>query len=173
MTHFKVSIDHFPYSRMSVPNFTIQYPSWGNTACFRKVIATRDVINATHTYMHVTCTGFRIRLCEVKYLFLVPTRTHTSLISHCQSSVTLILRVLYYYHYRSVTGKRPWALKHYSRFWPAWALTWDQNPIRLYRSCYSDPLKCGTWALTREWALARDTTVSTNVSHTSLDVHFI
>ena len=27
------------------------------------------------------------------------------------------------------------------------------------RSCYNDPLKWGTWALTLEWALARDTTV--------------
>ena len=52
--------------------------------------------------------------------------------------------------YRSVPGKRPWALKHNSRFWPAWALTQDQNSIRLYRSCYSDPLKCGTWALARD-----------------------
>ena len=31
--------------------------------------------------------------------------------------------------------------------------------IHLYRSCYIDPLKWGTWALTREWALARDTMV--------------
>ena len=29
----------------------------------------------------------------------------------------------------------------------------------LYGSCNSDPLKFGTWALTREWALAQDTTV--------------
>ena len=29
----------------------------------------------------------------------------------------------------------------------------------MYRSCYIDPLKCGTWALTREWALACDTMV--------------
>ena len=34
-----------------------------------------------------------------------------------------------------------------------------KNPICLYRSCYSGPSKCGTWALTREWALAQDTTV--------------
>ena len=63
------------------------------------------------------------------------------------------------FDYRSVLGKRPWALKHTSRFWPAWALTRDILSIRLYRSCYIDPLKCGTWALVREWALARDTTV--------------
>ena len=39
--------------------------------------------------------------------------------------------------------------------------------ITSYRSCYIDPLKCSTWALTREWALARDTTVLTfcNVLH--------
>ena len=57
--------------------------------------------------------------------------------------------------YCSVPGKRPWALKHNSQFWSAWALTQDQNSIRLYRSCYSGPLKCGTctWALTWEWAL--------------------
>ena len=61
--------------------------------------------------------------------------------------------------YRSVPRKRPWALKRNSRFWPAWVLTRDQNFIHLYRSSYSGPLKCGTGALTREWALARDTTV--------------
>ena len=61
--------------------------------------------------------------------------------------------------YHSVPGKRPWALKHNSRFWPTWALTRDINSICLYGSCNSDPLKFGTWALTREWALARDTTV--------------
>ena len=61
--------------------------------------------------------------------------------------------------YRSVPGKCPWALKHNLQFWPAWALTRDINSICLYGSCNSDPLKFGTWALTREWALARDTTV--------------
>ena len=60
---------------------------------------------------------------------------------------------MYMYVYRSVPGKRPWALKHNLRFWTAWALTQDQNSICLYRSCYSGPLKCGTWAL------AQDTTV--------------
>ena len=63
------------------------------------------------------------------------------------------------HYYRSVPGKRPWALKYNSQFWPTWALTWDQNSIRLYRSSYSDPLKWGTWALTWEWALAWDTMV--------------
>ena len=43
--------------------------------------------------------------------------------------------------------------------------------IRLYRSCYSGPLKCGTWALTREWALARDTTVVQYWSYASLYHH--
>ena len=52
-----------------------------------------------------------------------------------------------------------WALKYNLRFWPAWALTQDQKPIRLYRSCYSGPLKCATWAPIWEWALARDTMV--------------
>ena len=33
--------------------------------------------------------------------------------------------------YRSVPGKRPWVLKHTSRFCPAWALTWDIISIRL------------------------------------------
>ena len=46
-----------------------------------------------------------------------------------------------------------------SWFLAAWALTQGQNSICLYRSCYSVPLKCGSWALTREWALAQDTTV--------------
>ena len=36
------------------------------------------------------------------------------------------------------------------------------NSIRLYRRCYSAPLKCGTWALSQEWALARDTMVILN-----------
>ena len=60
---------------------------------------------------------------------------------------------------RSVPGKRPWALKHNSGFWPAWAPTRDINSICLYRSCNSDPLKFGAWALTQEWVLARDTRV--------------
>ena len=46
-----------------------------------------------------------------------------------------------------------------SRLWTTWALTRDQDSIRLYRCCYSASLKCGTWALTQERALARDTTV--------------
>ena len=65
---------------------------------------------------------------------------------------------MYFPNYRSVLGKCPWALKHNSRFWPAWALSiWDINSIHLYRSCYIDPLKCH-WVLTLEWALAQDTT---------------
>ena len=58
-------------------------------------------------------------------------------------------------HSVCVPGKRPWRLKYNSRyrFWPTWVLTWDQNSICLYRSCYSGPLKFGIWALTREWAL--------------------
>lgn len=31
--------------------------------------------------------------------------------------------------------------------------------IKIPYVCYSDPLKCSTWVLTREWELARDTTV--------------
>ena len=61
--------------------------------------------------------------------------------------------------YRSVPGKHPWALKHTSRFWPAWVLTRDIISICLYRSCYIDPLKCSTWAFARERALAQDPTV--------------
>ena len=53
-------------------------------------------------------------------------------------------------NYRSVLGKCPWALKHNSQFWPAWALTRDINSICLYGSCNSDPLKFGTRALTRD-----------------------
>ena len=75
--------------------------------------------------------------------------------------------ILYSFHtlfqatctYRSVLSKHPWTLKHNSLFWPAWAPARDQNPIHLYRSCYSGPLKYGTWALTQELALAQDTTV--------------
>ena len=62
-------------------------------------------------------------------------------------------------NYCSVLGKRPWALKHTSQFWPAWVLTQDIISIHLYRSCYIDPLKWGTWALTQEWVLAWDTMV--------------
>ena len=50
--------------------------------------------------------------------------------------------------------------KYNLRFWAAWVLTRDQNSIRLYRSCYSGSLKCGTGGLTQEWALARDTMAS-------------
>ena len=45
------------------------------------------------------------------------------------------------YIYLSVPGKRPWALKHNLRFWPAWALTRDINSVCLYGSCNSDPLE--------------------------------
>ena len=80
--------------------------------------------------------------------------------------------------YGSVLGKRPWALKHNSQFWPTWALTRDQNSIYLNRSCYSGSLKCGTWTLTREWVLARDTTVYEKLDHvpsscTVLMVHVV
>ena len=50
--------------------------------------------------------------------------------------------------------------------WPAWVLTWDINIIAYiyyYGSSYIDPLKCGTWVLTQEWALAWDTTVMSAV----------
>ena len=52
-----------------------------------------------------------------------------------------------------VPGKHPWVLKHNSWFQLAWVLTRDINCIYLYGSCYSAPLKFGTWVLTREWAL--------------------
>ena len=77
-----------------------------------------------------------------------------------QFTVTGIVRcVIAVLYYHSVPVKHPWALKHNSQFWPTWALTRDINSIFLYRSCYIEPLKCGTWALTWEWVLARDTTV--------------
>ena len=68
-------------------------------------------------------------------------------------------------YYHSVLGKRP---GHFNipRFRPAWALTWDIISIHLHVSCYLYPLKFGTWALsTREWVLARDTTVCYFASH--------
>ena len=37
--------------------------------------------------------------------------------------------------YRNVPGKRLWALKHNSQFWPTWALIQDITLICLYRSC--------------------------------------
>ena len=30
----------------------------------------------------------------------------------------------------------------------------DINCVPSYGNCYIDPLKCGTWVLTQEWALA-------------------
>ena len=35
------------------------------------------------------------------------------------------------FYYHSVPGKRPWALKRNSRFWPVLALTRDINPLTL------------------------------------------
>ena len=82
-------------------------------------------------------------------------------ISHHPLQIHNINKLIIYctYYYRSVPGKCPWGLEYTSQFWPVWALTRDIISIRLYISCYTDPLECGTWALTREWALARDTTV--------------
>ena len=55
----------------------------------------------------------------------------------------------------------PWALQHNSLFQPTQVFTRDINCIHLYGSYYNiiDPLKFGTWALTREWVLAQDTMV--------------
>ena len=69
------------------------------------------------------------------------------------------IRAIPTYRVSSVPGKHSWVLKHNSLFWPTWVLTQDQNSVHLYRSCYSGPLKCGTRALTREWALAQYSTV--------------
>ncbi len=57
--------------------------------------------------------------------------------------------------YRSV----PWVLKRKSRLWPHGRLP----SVHLYRSCYIYAMKCGALALTREWALAPDTTVHVHV----------
>ena len=51
-----------------------------------------------------------------------------------------------------------------------WVLSQDIISIHLYGSCHLYPLKFGTWALTREWVLARpgryDSTSDTlNVVH--------
>ena len=92
-------------------------------------------------------------------------------------------------HNVCVPGKRPWWLKHNSRyrFWPAWVFTWDQNSICLYRSCWVlvipsvsrvnmwaltpgynvkliriDPMKCGRRMGAYsgvQWALVRNSTV--------------
>ena len=40
------------------------------------------------------------------------------------------------------------------KFGPHGRLPGIKNSVCLYRSCYIDPLKWGTWALTWEWALA-------------------
>ena len=46
------------------------------------------------------------------------------------------------------------------------SITRGFGPHGLYRSCYIDPFKCSTWALTREWALAWDTMVYTSCTCT-------
>ena len=53
--------------------------------------------------------------------------------SHCQLGVGEHLGIWFYWqllwlkllYYWSVPGKRQWALKCNSRFWPTWVLTWD------------------------------------------------
>ena len=67
---------------------------------------------------------------------------------HCvHSHINLLLfKVARVHVYHSVPGKCPWALKCDSRFRFAWALTRDINCMHLYGSCYTDPLKFGTWA---------------------------
>ena len=83
----------------------------------------------------------------------------------------LAIKIVQHVHSCAYIAKHFWAFahtvhvvswvsaQHTSLFWPAWALTQDRISIRLYRSCYIDPLKCGTWGLTWEWALAWDTIV--------------
>ena len=75
----------------------------------------------------------------------------------CRFNLILLGRLPYMYMYHSVLGKCPWVLKHISWCRPSWVLTRDIHmfvykllhwPLRV--------LKCGTWALTREWALAWD-----------------
>ena len=73
--------------------------------------------------------------------------------------------------YHNVPGKCPWALQHNLRFWPARALTRDKNFICLYRSCYIEPLKWGTWALTQEWAFARNVHYSIMVNSVCTCAH--
>ena len=75
-----------------------------------------------------------------------PTKNYFSLFQHmyaslddCLYNITIVSRV---------------TLKHNLLFWPTWVLTQDIISMRLYRSCYIDPLKCTTWAHIREWALA-------------------
>ena len=88
------------------------------------------------------------------------TKPITLPLAHACGVIKLYIESCIYY---IVPGKHPWVLKHNSQFWPAWALTRDQNPICLYKSCYSGPMKCGTWVLlTWEWALARDITMYTD-----------
>ena len=75
-------------------------------------------------------------------------------LSVCFSLSAVATSLLYYC---GVPNKRPWALKHYSQFSPSWTLTQDINYcilVCLYRNCYIDPLKCGTWALTRDTMVA-------------------
>ena len=61
--------------------------------------------------------------------------------------------IIYNYMYHSVPGKRPWVLKHIGPH--GCMLTRDIASIRLYRSCYIDPLKCATWALAQGTTVCR------------------
>ena len=69
------------------------------------------------------------------------------LMAACMHDFRILYNMAAHDYYHSVPGKCPWSLIR------------DQNSIGFYRNCYSDHLKCGTWALTLEWALAQDTIV--------------
>ena len=119
-----------------------------------------------HVHVHVLSWWMPIT-CTAEYTVKLPVYCYANYhqeyfpimhMNRCTMYMYVCSQSYISYIYRSVPGKRPWALKHNSRFWPAWALTQNINSICLYGSCNSDPLKFSTWALTREWALAWDTT---------------
>ena len=66
----------------------------------------------------------------------------------------------------------PWALKCNLRFRPSWVLTQDINSMFVWKLQKWPLQKFGTWAVTREWVIARDTTVL-HVYSTRLAVYLV
>jgi hypothetical protein len=104
-----------------------------------------------------TCMGWAINRMQQLHVELInywmiasPSSTAESLAGCWQVYRWLrIWQIMWLHTYRSVPGKCPWALKHNSQFWTTWAVTWDITSTCLYKSCYINPLKYGTWALAR------------------------
>ena len=114
-----------------------------------------------YMYMYITDYLLLCRLLEVMTNRIIDIHPVDKPVSDLNSQNMFRVEVSHMKcYYCSVPSKCPWVLKHNSQFWPTWVLfIRDINCIHLYGSCYINPLKFGTWALTWEWPLARDTTV--------------